>query len=78
MSEKEMIYHALTGWVKYVETGNFSGMDRDTIIQLAANDKDMKRVANKLPTLTTEQIYFINKLRELSIKVLNNGVEVKK
>ena len=72
-SEKHMAYPALMGWVTYIETGEFAGMDRSTILKLAATDKDMQRVAQRLPNLTIEQQPLVDKLRDLATKVLNNG-----
>lgn len=72
-SEKQMVYFALMGWAQYVETGNFSGMDKTTILKLAQSDKDMKRVAERLPILTREQQEVIYKIQDLATKVLNGG-----
>ncbi len=72
-SNKNMVYFALTGWAKYVETGDFSGMDKETILQLARNDKDMQRVASKLPVLSREQQEIVYKLQDLAMEVLNTG-----
>jgi len=69
MTEKEMVYTALTGWINHVETGNFAGMDKNTILMLARSDKDMRRKANKLPILMPEQQDFIKQLRELAHKI---------
>lgn len=72
-SDKEIIFHALKGWINYIETGKFAGMDKKTILMLAQNDKDMERVANKLPVIEREQQEFIYKLDDLAIKILNGG-----
>ena len=72
-SEKHMAYTAFMGWVTYIETGEFAGMDRSTILKLAATDKDMQRVAQRLPNLTIEQQHLVDKIRDLATKVLNNG-----
>ena len=71
MTEKEMVYIALTGWINHVETGKFAGMDKNTILMLARGDKDMQRQANKLPILKPEQEDFIKQLRVLAHKVMN-------
>jgi hypothetical protein len=71
MSEKEMIYFALSGWINNVETGSFSGMDKNTILMLARDDRDMQRKARSLPILKAEQEMFIKQLRKLATKVVN-------
>lgn len=70
-SEKHIIYTALTGWAKYIETGSFSSMDKSTMIKLALSDKDMQRILNRLPQLSVEQEIFVNMLRELATKQLD-------
>ncbi len=72
-SEKQMTYFALMGWAKYVETGDFSGMDKSTILKLAQSDKEMERVAKRLPILTREQQEVVYKIQDLATKVLNGG-----
>lgn len=72
-NEKQMVYFALMGWSKYIETGNFAGMDKKTILELARSDHDMKRVAERLPTLSREQQEIIYKIQDLVTKVLNTG-----
>ncbi len=72
-SEKQMVYFALMGWSKYIETGDFSGMDKKTILELARSDRDMKRAAERLPILSREQQEVIYKIQDLAIKVLNTG-----
>jgi hypothetical protein len=70
MTEKEMIYIALSGWINHVETGKFAGMDKHTILMLARDDKDMQSKANKLPILMPEQEDFVKQLRVLAHKVM--------
>ena len=70
-SNKEMVYTALMGWKKWVETGDFSGMDKKIILMLANGDRDMQRVASKLPQLTTEQVMVVKQIEDLAIEVLN-------
>ena len=72
-SEKHMVYFALMGWVTYIETGNFSGMDKSTILELAKTDRDVRKVANKLPVLTREQQETVYKIQNLATKILNGG-----
>lgn len=72
-SEKQMIYFALCGWVKYIETGDFAGMDKKTLLDLSHNDKDIQRVVQKLPILTREQQEIVYKLEDLAMRVLNTG-----
>lgn len=72
-SEKQMIYIALCGWAKYIETGDFAGMDKKTLLELSSNDKDIQRVVNKLPILTREQQEVVYKIEDLAMKVLNTG-----
>lgn len=68
---KCLIYTALMGWKKYIETGNFSGMDKETILRLAQDDRDMQRVAGKLPQLDYGQQQFCERLENLAVKILN-------
>jgi hypothetical protein len=72
-SEKSIIFSALMGWAKYIETGDFAGMDKATLLRLAENDRDIQRVVSRLPQLTREQQEFVYKLEDLATKVLNGG-----
>ncbi|CAM0058781.1 hypothetical protein VPH184E373B_0222 [Vibrio phage 184E37-3b] len=72
-SEKSMVYTALMGWAKYIETGDFSGMDKKTLLELARNDKDIQRVVQRLPVLTREQQEVVYKIEDLAVKILNGG-----
>ena len=72
-SEKHMVYFALMGWATYIETGNFSGMDKSTILELAKTDRDVRKVTNKLPVLTREQQETVYKIQDLATKILNGG-----
>ncbi|AUR89237.1 hypothetical protein NVP1121O_209 [Vibrio phage 1.121.O._10N.286.46.C4] len=69
--DRSKIFHALHGWVRYIETGSFAGMDKTLMQKLAVDCPDMRRKLSKLPVLTGEQEDFVKGLRELSIKVLN-------
>lgn len=72
-SNKQLVAFALQGWAQHIETGNFSGMDKKTILSLAKNDNDMQRVANKLPVLTRDQQELIYRLQDLASEVLMTG-----
>ena len=63
-SEKSMVYTALMGWAKYIETGDFSGVDKKTLLELARNDKDIQRVVQRLPVLTREQQEVVYKIED--------------
>jgi hypothetical protein len=70
MTEKEMIYIALSGWINHVETGKFAGMDKKTLVMLAGEDKDIQRKVRQLPELSVEQEDFVKQLRVLAHKVM--------
>ncbi len=72
-SEKSMVFTALMGWAKYIETGDFAGMDKVTLLKLAQTDKDVQCVVNKLPVLTREQQEIVYRIEDLATKVLNGG-----
>lgn len=70
MTEKEMVYIALTGWINHVETGKFAGMDKKTLVMLAGEDKDIQRQVRQLPELSVEQEDFVKQMRVLANKVI--------
>lgn len=69
--DKALIYTALMGWKKHIETGNFAGMDKDTMLYLAHSDRDMQKVVSQLPKLDYAQQDFCKRLEDLATKVLN-------
>jgi hypothetical protein len=75
MNEKEMLVIALCGWITHIETGSFSGMDKNTILMLARDDKDMQRQARKLPIISVEQQEHITRIRNLITKVLDSKIK---
>lgn len=75
-NDKEILSHAVSMWINYVETGSSTGPSRDQIINMAKGDKDMQRVANNLPPLTTEQLMFLSKLRDVRTRVLNGDIQL--
>jgi hypothetical protein len=70
VTEKEMVYIALTGWINHVETGKFAGMDKKTLVMLAGEDKDIQRQVRQLPELSVEQEDFVKQMRVLANKVI--------
>lgn len=75
-TDKSKLYTAVGGWIKWIETGNFSGMDRDKVLELAKGSKDMQRVASELPSLSEEQKHYLEDLRDLQQRVLKGEVEL--
>ena len=70
MTENEMIYLALNGWINHIETGTFDGMTKKQIILLSHNCKDLRDIANNLPVLTQEQQEGVSKIRELAHNII--------
>ncbi len=70
--DKHLIFTALMGWKKYIETGDFSGMDKETMLDLARSDKDMQRLVAQLPKLDYAQQDFCKRLENLATKILNS------
>lgn len=69
--DREIIYHALSTTIQFVETGEVNGPTRDSIIEWARTDKDMERLSRKLPWLSEEQKAGVQEIRELMRKVIN-------
>lgn len=72
-SDRQIIYTSLKGWVRYIETGEFVGMDKDLILELAKGDRDMQKVLQRIPVLTEDQKRFIKQINSLADKVLTTG-----
>lgn len=70
--DNHLVYFSLMQWAKYIETGSFTGMDKQTILELAETSKDMKKEAENLPHLSRDQQEFVYRLQDLAKKILND------
>ena len=67
MFEKDnhVIFHALNMWANYIETND---------VTLSRNDAIKIKQLDIVKVLDSDQLEFINRLRNLAVKHLNKGV----
>lgn len=73
MKDKEILYKSLQIWINYVETKDVN-TDKDTLLKCCSGDYDMQRIVSKLPKLDDGQLMFIDRLKELQFKILNDKI----
>lgn len=70
MKDKEIIYRALQMWINYIETGD-AVTNKSDVLRFAHNDLDIQRVLSRFPRLNESQLSFIEQLKQLQYKILN-------
>lgn len=75
MKDKEIVYRALQMWINHIETGDVVTNKSDTL-KFAHNDPDIQRILSKFPKLTEPQLNFIERLKQLQYKILNETEEI--
>jgi len=70
-SDDSIAYFAIMQWVRYIETGSFTGLDKKKMLELAESDRGVKRIAESLPVLAQEQQEFVYRLEDLAAKIIN-------
>jgi len=75
MKDKEIIYRALQMWINHIETGDVV-INKSDVSRFAHNDPDIQRVLSIFPRLNESQLSFIERLKQLQYKILNETEEI--